>query len=90
MLTGRGYVDSTADSLFFSPGGVSSTYSGNASSFADAALAFFSLDFEVVGVADPLTVWACFSANFLAFSAFFRSFSTEATSQYGRSSSANS
>ena len=85
MSTSRIQVSSTANSLFFSPGGVSSTYSGNGSSFADAALAFFSLVFEVGGSADPLTVLACFSANFLAFSAFLRSFSTEVGSQYGRS-----
>ena len=60
--------------LFFSPGGVSSTYSGRASSL-DASGFFFSL---ALGAAWGAAVadLACFSVNFLSFSAFFRSFST--------------
>jgi hypothetical protein len=65
------------DTLFFSPGGVSSTYSGRGGSFEASCFAFFSLVFDVtcmVGVAPD----SCFfMANFCVFSAFRRSFSTK-------------
>jgi hypothetical protein len=66
-------LDNTLYVLFLSPGFVSSTYSESAVSLASSALAFFSLFFEVTGAVAAL---AFFSSNFLAFSAFLRSFST--------------
>lgn len=45
--------------------------------------AFFSFVFEVIGVLDDaVAVFACFSANFFAFSAFLRSFSTTRQVRY--------
>lgn len=45
--------------------------------------AFFSFVFEVVGVLDDaVAVFACFSVNFFAFSAFLRSFSTTRQVRY--------
>ena len=64
------------DILFFSPGGVSSSYSGRGASFCAVTCAFFSLLFDRPVEAGVFAVLACFSANFLFFSAFLRSFST--------------
>ena len=63
-------------SLFLSPTGVSSWYSGSDSSLAFfSCFSFFSFDLEDVG-AGPSTFFIFLSANFLAFSCFFRSFSS--------------
>ena len=69
--------------LFFSPGGVSSLYSGKGSSFADPSLLFFSCVLDGAAVAGSLrAAFACFSAYFLSFSAFLRSLSTTETVRY--------
>ncbi len=58
---------------FFSPTGVSSTYSGSASSSAFFSLSFFSL---LAALAARVAALAFFASSFAAFSAFLRSFST--------------
>jgi hypothetical protein len=71
------YCGSSKDlRIFFSPNGVSSTYSGRASSTFFSALAFFSL--VLLGPSAGFAFAACafFAKNFACFSAFLRSLSS--------------